>query len=29
MSAATGSNRVIRGDNFNNDVQNVRSANPI
>ena len=27
MRAATGSNRVKRGGNFNNDAQNVRSAN--
>ena len=27
MRAATGSNRVIRGGNFNNNAQNVRSAN--
>ena len=27
VRAATGSNRVIRGGNFNNNAQNVRSAN--
>ena len=27
MRAETGSNRVIRGGNFNNNAQNVRSAN--
>jgi formylglycine-generating enzyme required for sulfatase activity len=27
MRAATGSNRVIRGGNFNNNAQNTRSAN--
>ena len=27
MRVATGSNRVIRGGNFNNNAQNTRSAN--